>query len=216
MNGSQNDDNDNEIADDDFLPNELRCAITLELMADPQVAADGNTYEHAAIRAWLDRQSRASQPCSSPLTGESMAHSRLVPNLALKRLVREWPQIVARLIANSNLSAAAAASNAAKQSQQSQQSQQQQQQQPPPAVDARRLRLLSAALNERDMTIVSLKAQLTRSLNNSKTEQADAERELRVLKQRVAALEMQISDMRTRVAQADKVIADVHALTRPS
>jgi hypothetical protein len=185
---------DNAVADDDFLPTELRCAITLELMTNPQVAADGNTYEHAAIRQWLERQHRDSVPLSSPLTGEFMPHSRLVPNLAVKRLVNEWPQIVARLLA-----ARAAAS-------------------PPstPAGDARQLRLLSAALNERDMSIVSLKAALARSQRETDAARslvAESEREARVLKQRIAALEMQVGDMRTRASHVAKLIADVHAVT---
>jgi hypothetical protein len=213
---TSHDRDDNDIADDDFLPNELRCAITLELMTDPQVAADGNTYEHAAIRTWLERQTRASQPISSPLTGQSMAHSRLVPNLALKRLVREWPQIVARLIANSNVTNSAGIGNSNGSAAASSSGGKQPVPPTPPVVDARRLRLLTASLNERDMTIVSLKAQLARSHKSEQQSAGEAERELRVLKQRVAALEMQLSDMRTRVVQADQLIANVHALTRPT
>lgn len=185
---------DDSLADDDFLPNELRCAITLEQMKNPQVAADGNTYEFSAISGWLAKQHNAGVPISSPLTGESMAHARLVPNLAVKRLVNEWPQIVARLLAAR--ASVATPSN--------------------PAGDARQLRLLSAALNERDMSIVSLKAALARAQRETDAARsivAESEREARVLKQRIAALEMQVGDMRTRALHVAKLIADVHAVT---
>ena len=39
--------------DDDDIPNELICPITMELMTEPVIAADGHSYEKAAIEEWL-------------------------------------------------------------------------------------------------------------------------------------------------------------------
>jgi hypothetical protein len=41
------------------LPNEYLCSLTLEVMVDPVIAADGHTYERAAITRWF-RQSKRS------------------------------------------------------------------------------------------------------------------------------------------------------------
>jgi hypothetical protein len=37
------------------MPEELSCPISLELMTDPVVADDGNTYQRAAIEAWVHK-----------------------------------------------------------------------------------------------------------------------------------------------------------------
>jgi hypothetical protein len=59
------------------------CPLTLETMRDPVVAADGNTYERAAIAAVL-----AGDDPRSPLTRAPLAHGVLVPNNELRRRVR--------------------------------------------------------------------------------------------------------------------------------
>eukprot|EP00727_Mastigamoeba_balamuthi_P001092 m51a1_g10980 putative leucine rich repeat protein (482) ;mRNA; r:292589-295662 len=55
-----------------FVPASFMCPITLQLMDDPVVAPDGNTYEAAAIQKWLDCHT------TSPLTGMPMAKEPLV------------------------------------------------------------------------------------------------------------------------------------------
>lgn len=52
-------------------------------MRDPVVAADGHTYERAAIARWLLSSNR------SPLTGSALAHKNLVPNYMLLSSLRE-------------------------------------------------------------------------------------------------------------------------------
>ncbi len=47
-------------------------------MWQPVMAADGHTYERAAIEAWLARSDR------SPMTNELLPSKVLVPNLAMK------------------------------------------------------------------------------------------------------------------------------------
>ncbi len=50
-----------------------------ELMEDPVMAADGFTYERAAIGDWLARGH-----ASSPMTGAPLESTALVPNLAVR------------------------------------------------------------------------------------------------------------------------------------
>lgn len=49
-----------------------------ELMQDPVIAADGHTYERAAMEAWLQHKS------ISPVTSKQLKHTRLIGNFAVK------------------------------------------------------------------------------------------------------------------------------------
>ena len=70
--------------DDDEEPADYLCPITHELMTDPVVTADGQSYERYAIEQWLRHSTL------SPLTNEPLTHLNLTPNMALRRLIREW------------------------------------------------------------------------------------------------------------------------------
>ena len=59
-------------------PPSFICPLTLELMVDPVTAADGHSYESAAIKQWL--QSSA----LSPLTGKVSRVTALPPAAALR------------------------------------------------------------------------------------------------------------------------------------
>ena len=59
-------------------PPSFICPLTLELMTDPVTAADGHSYESAAIKQWL--QSSA----LSPLTGKVSRVTALPPAAALR------------------------------------------------------------------------------------------------------------------------------------
>ena len=74
---------------DDGIPDAFFCPITADYMTDPVVTSDGQTYERAAIERWLDRQRARQLPATSPLTGEALEHTQLVPNVALRGLVRD-------------------------------------------------------------------------------------------------------------------------------
>ena len=50
-----------------------------ELMEDPVVAADGFTYERAAIADWLTRGN-----ATSPMTGAALESTALLQNLAVR------------------------------------------------------------------------------------------------------------------------------------
>ncbi|KAF7143987.1 hypothetical protein RHSIM_Rhsim05G0015500 [Rhododendron simsii] len=65
-------------------PNEYFCPILQEIMEDPYIAADGFTYEHRAIKAWLDRHSL------SPVTKLRLQHKVLIQNHTLRRAIEDW------------------------------------------------------------------------------------------------------------------------------
>lgn len=54
------------------------CPITCQLMVDPVIDSDGNSYERAAIEEWLSRTGM------SPITRNAMSAADLVSNRALK------------------------------------------------------------------------------------------------------------------------------------
>ncbi|EOA38286.1 hypothetical protein CARUB_v10009781mg [Capsella rubella] len=68
-------------------PHDYKCPITLEIMEDPHVAADGFTYEKEAFREYLRTQAGKKK---SPKTGEQLENDRLTPNHTLRIIIREW------------------------------------------------------------------------------------------------------------------------------
>merc|ERR1719203_872217 len=67
------------------MPKEFECPIMKGTMKDPVVAADGSTYERDDIAHWL----RVGN--TSPITNEALQNKDLIPNTALKILIRDWP-----------------------------------------------------------------------------------------------------------------------------
>ena len=63
------------------IPDEYICPITHQLMYDPVIAADGETYEREAIERCLASNE------NSPLHGDILTHKILTPNRALKRTI---------------------------------------------------------------------------------------------------------------------------------
>ena len=51
-------------------------------MMDPMIAADGHTYERTAIQHWLEGSSL------SPVTGDKLPHTRLLPNVLVKSVAQ--------------------------------------------------------------------------------------------------------------------------------
>jgi U-box domain len=64
------------------LPDVFYCPIMCELMVDPVIAPDGNSYERQAIENWI----RANG--TSPVTREAMTLAQLRPNNALYDLIQ--------------------------------------------------------------------------------------------------------------------------------
>ncbi|KAL4589482.1 hypothetical protein LXL04_002389 [Taraxacum kok-saghyz] len=68
----------------DAPPSHFYCPIVQEVMDDPHIAADGFTYEHRAIKIWLERQNE------SPVTKRRLKHKTLTPNHTLKSAIQDW------------------------------------------------------------------------------------------------------------------------------
>ena len=67
-------------------PDHLVCPITLEVMDDPVICADGITYERSAITKWLEKHS------TSPKTNLQLTNKTLIPNLSLKIAIAQMKQ----------------------------------------------------------------------------------------------------------------------------
>ncbi|KAL3153160.1 hypothetical protein ABBQ38_011912 [Trebouxia sp. C0009 RCD-2024] len=59
----------------------------LVAMVDPVIAGDGHTYERTAIQHWLQGSSL------SPVTGDKLPHTRLVPNVLVKSALAQHTQV---------------------------------------------------------------------------------------------------------------------------
>ncbi|KAK9821981.1 hypothetical protein WJX81_001302 [Elliptochloris bilobata] len=59
----------------------FRCPISLEIMKDPVMAADGHTYERRSIESWLESHD------TSPLTNAKLDHLYLTPNHTLRAVI---------------------------------------------------------------------------------------------------------------------------------
>ena len=73
---------DNKGVESRAVDEQLTCPITMELMRDPVITADGHTYERAAIESWMQTNN------TSPLTGEPLEHRILTPNHIVRGLLR--------------------------------------------------------------------------------------------------------------------------------
>ncbi|KAF8402902.1 hypothetical protein HHK36_010994 [Tetracentron sinense] len=67
------------------VPSFFLCPILQEIMHDPQVAADGFTYEGDALRGWLENGRE-----TSPMTNLKLSHLHLTPNHALRFAIQDW------------------------------------------------------------------------------------------------------------------------------
>jgi hypothetical protein len=66
------------------IPNSYICSITQEIMKDPVICEDGNSYERSAITDWLTRRQ------TSPLTNEPMSPNIMIGNRALKEAIEDF------------------------------------------------------------------------------------------------------------------------------
>ncbi|KAK9274648.1 hypothetical protein L1049_021899 [Liquidambar formosana] len=67
-----------------YAPGHYFCPILQEVMDDPHIAADGFTYEHRAIKAWLVKHN------VSPVTKLRLQHTTLTPNHTLRSAIKDW------------------------------------------------------------------------------------------------------------------------------
>eukprot|EP01084_Bolivina_argentea_P087242 157589_1 len=66
------------------VPDEFICPITWEIMDNPVICNDGNTYERIAITDWLNKHD------TSPKTNMPLDDNKLIPNRALKYMIEAW------------------------------------------------------------------------------------------------------------------------------
>lgn len=66
-------------------PEHLCCPITLQVMNDPVVASDGQTYERSAIEAVLRQRNPR-----SPMTNEPFTSTVVFPNVRQRAMSRSW------------------------------------------------------------------------------------------------------------------------------
>ncbi|UXI18083.1 Diacylglycerol kinase beta [Sarcoptes scabiei] len=69
-------------------PTEFCCPITKDLMIDPVIAADGHSYENAAMEKWI-----ANGNATSPMTNDVLSHKMLIPNHNLRSLIEKFQAI---------------------------------------------------------------------------------------------------------------------------
>ena len=69
------------------IPNEFLCPITLEIMQDPVIASDGNTYERFAI---LQHISMDIVSPLSPLTRNPLQSNILISNNNLMKMIGDF------------------------------------------------------------------------------------------------------------------------------
>lgn len=82
-------------ADDDVTVKFLQCPITHDLMSDPVIAADGHTYERAAIEEWLQTNA------TSPMTNEALPHLDLIPNYLVHAQLIDFKESQAHRVSGS-------------------------------------------------------------------------------------------------------------------
>lgn len=60
------------------------CPITLNIMKDPVIGPDGQTYERSAIEQWLRTSNK------SPITKQIMSSNQLIPNISLRNTIETF------------------------------------------------------------------------------------------------------------------------------
>ncbi|CAA3022162.1 U-box domain-containing 33-like isoform X1 [Olea europaea subsp. europaea] len=73
------------VLEEQEVPLFFLCPILREIMHDPQVAADGFTYEGEALRGWMENGHE-----TSPMTNLKLSHLNLTPNHALQIAIQDW------------------------------------------------------------------------------------------------------------------------------
>jgi len=72
---------------EDAVPEAFVCSITQRVMLDPVVAADGHTYDRAAILRWF---AQGRSQLKSPLSGDLLRTTELLPNNNLRSQIQNF------------------------------------------------------------------------------------------------------------------------------
>jgi hypothetical protein len=75
-------------SDDGEVPESFICPIGEEIMTDPVFDALGHTYERKNIEAWFELGRT-----SCPLSGETVPHTHVVPNHALRQAIEQFHKL---------------------------------------------------------------------------------------------------------------------------
>ena len=75
----RDDDASKEVVVDSFF-----CPLTMKVLRDPVVTADGQTYERTEIASWFELGNK-----TSPLTGAELPSTHLTSNIALRNAIQE-------------------------------------------------------------------------------------------------------------------------------
>lgn len=67
------------------LPYEFRCPISGEIMIDPVVLANGQTFDRPCIQRWLNEGNR-----TCPQTQQVLSHTVLIPNHLVREVISQW------------------------------------------------------------------------------------------------------------------------------
>ncbi len=73
-----------EIYNEENIPEEFRCPISLDLMKEPVIAADGHSYDKTQINRWFQTNN------TSPKTRDALLCKNLFPNLELRNRINDW------------------------------------------------------------------------------------------------------------------------------
>ena len=68
------------------IPNQFICPLSMDIMEDPVIDHEGNTYDRVSIEHWLLHHN------TSPITRNLLLASNLVPNRALKDQITEFKE----------------------------------------------------------------------------------------------------------------------------
>lgn len=66
------------------IPDHFICPISLEIMQDPVICSDGNTYERTEITRWLQSHD------TSPKTNIELKNKNLITNYAIKSGIEKF------------------------------------------------------------------------------------------------------------------------------
>lgn len=70
------------------VPEDMICPLTKKIFQDPVMTPSGNTYEKAALYAYLENNNNL-----DPLTGEYVDLQQIRPNKVVKNLLKRITQI---------------------------------------------------------------------------------------------------------------------------
>jgi U-box domain len=69
-----------------FVPRGFRCPLSSQVMLDPVLDGEGNTYEYSAILDWL----KVPGHCTSPISHQPLSERMLNPNNSLREAIHEY------------------------------------------------------------------------------------------------------------------------------